>query len=368
METRLASERRARIDWLAITRLNSPELIALRNSATEFSGVTSRTSVRPIRAEPDRELALAEHDRATGLVGPLGHDVLRGVPAYLTTAPAGRARRRIPSSEAPSRPSLRAGNRTSSLVDGEVDVVLVVRDEDALPFAREEARLAHDALRPVHRERFLAPELELRADRRVVDDLRDLVPGRRSKTFTGQTSLQCEQPVHLARSMSTWTIEVGSGAPTYYDCAVLRGRPPCRRARSPHRPEGGPSGSPTCSSIDPGATWFAGRYEDALRRFHVGLMRNPPTGFLESVALQLPAAPWRERSIRPVYVDWYLVEGFRTLDPIREVAYRAPWVRSHRAIARRAADGWGALYAAARPALPGRATAWYGSPPKLARR
>src|SRR5580658_10385701 len=33
--------------------------------------------------------------------------------------------------------------------------------------------------------------------------------GFRSKTFTGQTSLQCEQPVHLARSMSTWTIGTG---------------------------------------------------------------------------------------------------------------------------------------------------------------
>jgi len=105
-------------------------------------------------------------------------------------------------------------------------------------------------------------------------------------------------------------------------------------------------------------------YEDALRRFHVGLMRSPPTGFLRSVALQLPAAPWPEPSAGTVYVDWYLVEGFRTLDPIREVAYRPPWVRSHRAIARRAADGWGALYAAARPAglpRPGDRLVWFSS-------
>src|SRR5208337_898449 len=30
--------------------------------------------------------------------------------------------------------------------------------------------------------------------------------GRSSKTFTGQTSLQWEQPVHFAMSMSTWTM------------------------------------------------------------------------------------------------------------------------------------------------------------------
>ena len=35
--------------------------------------------------------------------------------------------------------------------------------------------------------------------------------GRSSKTFTGQTSRQCEQPVHFASSMSTWTIRLPSG-------------------------------------------------------------------------------------------------------------------------------------------------------------
>jgi hypothetical protein len=58
-----------------------------------------------------------------------------------------------------------------------VDVILVVRDENALPLALEEARLAHEALRSEYCERLLGPELELGAHRGVVHDVRHLVAG-----------------------------------------------------------------------------------------------------------------------------------------------------------------------------------------------
>lgn len=93
-------------------------------------------------------------------------------------------------------------------------------------------------------------------------------------------------------------------------------------------------------------------YERALARFHLQLARTPTDGFQENAALRLPAAPWKESSRRPLYVDWYVLDGFESLDPIRAVASRPPWVRAHRAIARQAANGWGALYAASPGARP----------------
>jgi hypothetical protein len=105
-------------------------------------------------------------------------------------------------------------------------------------------------------------------------------------------------------------------------------------------------------------------YERALAQFHVRLAQTPTEGFRESAALRLATAPWREARPRAVYLDWYVVEGFQSLDPVRAVAYRPPWVRSHRAIARWAADGWGALYSGPRGARPpdlGDRLAWFGS-------
>ncbi|MGD0258093.1 MAG: hypothetical protein ABSB90_09505 [Thermoplasmata archaeon] len=93
-------------------------------------------------------------------------------------------------------------------------------------------------------------------------------------------------------------------------------------------------------------------YERALRRFHATLARTPPAGFRESSVLRLDTAPWAEPRPRPVYVDWYVLGGFGILDSIRDVAYCPPWVGAHRSIARKAAYGWGALYAAPRPAGP----------------
>jgi hypothetical protein len=108
------------------------------------------------------------------------------------------------------------------------------------------------------------------------------------------------------------------------------------------------------------------QYARALVRFHSALARARPTGFRESAALWCGRAPWKEGRIRPIYLDWYVLDGFHALDPIRAVAYRPPWVRLHRAIARRSSDGWGSLYATAGPAqVPGRADRlrWFSSSP-----
>jgi hypothetical protein len=105
-------------------------------------------------------------------------------------------------------------------------------------------------------------------------------------------------------------------------------------------------------------------YERALARFHIRLARSPTRGVRENAALRLPRAPWDETPPRPLYVDWYTLDGFESLDPIRAVAYRSPWVRAHRAIARRAAEGWGALYAStgsARPPELGESLVWFGA-------
>ncbi|MGA8275429.1 MAG: hypothetical protein WB789_09515 [Thermoplasmata archaeon] len=105
-------------------------------------------------------------------------------------------------------------------------------------------------------------------------------------------------------------------------------------------------------------------YERALGRFHERLARHSPAGFRESASFRIPAAPWVESRARPVYVDWYLVDGFRVLDTIREIAYLPPWVRSHRAIAHLASDGWGSIYAGPRGAGPPRSgdrLLWFSS-------
>jgi hypothetical protein len=93
-------------------------------------------------------------------------------------------------------------------------------------------------------------------------------------------------------------------------------------------------------------------YTRALVRFHSKLARTRPSGFRESTAVRCPQAPWKEPRARAIYLDWYVVDGFPALDPIREVAYVPPWVGAHRAIARLAAQGWGSLYS-----TPGKARA-----------
>ncbi|MCI4365751.1 MAG: hypothetical protein L3K10_06815 [Thermoplasmata archaeon] len=90
----------------------------------------------------------------------------------------------------------------------------------------------------------------------------------------------------------------------------------------------------------------AREYVRALVRFHRGLAVAHPDGFQESAAFSCSRAPWKETRPGPIYLDWYVVDGFPALDPLREVAYRPPWVGMHRAIARRADVGWGAVYSA----------------------
>jgi hypothetical protein len=81
--------------------------------------------------------------------------------------------------------------------------------------------------------------------------------------------------------------------------------------------------------------------------------------------MRLPPVSWGGGPRRPLYVDWYVVSGFGDLDPIREVAYRPPWVDVHRRIARLFGDGGGALYAtydSPQPPQAPQVAAWFSGP------
>ncbi|MGP8072055.1 MAG: hypothetical protein ACLPZM_02870 [Thermoplasmata archaeon] len=107
------------------------------------------------------------------------------------------------------------------------------------------------------------------------------------------------------------------------------------------------------------------RYEGALLGFHDALARSPTPGFRGSAALRLPRVTWGPHRDRPLYVDWYVLSGFGDLDPVREVAYRLPWVDAHRAAAGLFGEGWGSLYATRGRADPPCAPAtlsWFSAP------
>jgi hypothetical protein len=66
-----------------------------------------------------------------------------------------------------------------------------------------------------------------------------------------------------------------------------------------------------------------------------------------------------------MYVDWYVLSSFADLGPIREVAYRSPWVDAHRAAARLWGSGGAALYSTPHrtgPPAPTGRVAWFSAP------
>jgi hypothetical protein len=106
-------------------------------------------------------------------------------------------------------------------------------------------------------------------------------------------------------------------------------------------------------------------YERALLSFHDQLARSPTPGFRGSAALRLPHVTWGAARRRPLYVDWYVLGGFGDLGPVRDVAYRPPWVESHRRIAGLFGDGEGGLFAARGTVDPPTApdlAVWFSSP------
>jgi hypothetical protein len=64
-------------------------------------------------------------------------------------------------------------------------LTLVVRDRDAFPFALEEARLAHNTVRPVDHERLFPSELEFGTDGRIVHHLGELVSRLKFENIDG---------------------------------------------------------------------------------------------------------------------------------------------------------------------------------------
>ncbi|MGA8664003.1 MAG: hypothetical protein WB809_02900 [Thermoplasmata archaeon] len=107
------------------------------------------------------------------------------------------------------------------------------------------------------------------------------------------------------------------------------------------------------------------RYERTLLGFLDELARSPTPGFRGSAAFRLPRAPWAVHPERPLYVDWYVFSGFGDLGPVRDVAYRRPWVEFHRAIASLFGEGWGSIYAArgrVDPPIAPACVAWFDAP------
>jgi hypothetical protein len=107
------------------------------------------------------------------------------------------------------------------------------------------------------------------------------------------------------------------------------------------------------------------RYERTLLAFHGTLARRKTPGFRESAALRFPTVPWGSRPTRPLYLDWWVLDGFGALDPLRDVAYHPPWIEAHREIARLFGSGWGSVCSTRGRASAPRAPAafwWFSGP------
>lgn len=105
-------------------------------------------------------------------------------------------------------------------------------------------------------------------------------------------------------------------------------------------------------------------YESTLRAFHRALATRPPAGLLGSCALRAAGAPWGSSSMVAYYEDVYYLDGFARLGPIVDVAYRFPWAKAHRSIARRASFGTAALYVSRGrpfPMAPPESSGWFDS-------
>jgi hypothetical protein len=93
----------------------------------------------------------------------------------------------------------------------------------------------------------------------------------------------------------------------------------------------------------PVASVALAEYETALLRFHEALRAAAPAGFLESRVLRCAAVPWLA-SERPVYEDWYLLDGSAALDAMEEAAIAGLRQQPHDAVARLAAAATAGLY------------------------
>lgn len=84
-------------------------------------------------------------------------------------------------------------------------------------------------------------------------------------------------------------------------------------------------------------------YESCQRAFQSALSRSPPIGFMGSFGVWTPGSSWATDS-GEAYEDWYLLEDFGALGPIREAAVSGIRAAPHEAVAGLAGGGTGGLY------------------------
>ncbi|MGH7073720.1 MAG: hypothetical protein ACREFD_05885 [Stellaceae bacterium] len=92
----------------------------------------------------------------------------------------------------------------------------------------------------------------------------------------------------------------------------------------------------------PHASSDAGRYEDALLRFHRGLSEQPPPGFGGAASYRIPGVPWL--ADRAGYEDWCYVDGSWALDPLNGFAVAGHAKGPHDEAAAEMEVGYGGLY------------------------
>lgn len=84
-------------------------------------------------------------------------------------------------------------------------------------------------------------------------------------------------------------------------------------------------------------------YEKALSRFHLGLAKGAPGGFVVSASLRAASLPWLGDG-GAGYEDWYVVEDFGALGVLNEAAIARGRKTAHDAAAALMADGTGGVY------------------------
>lgn len=104
-------------------------------------------------------------------------------------------------------------------------------------------------------------------------------------------------------------------------------------------------------------------YEGRQRAFHAAMRDSPPRGFARSFSHSVTGAPWANGGAE-AYEDWYLVDGFASLETLNDGAVSAGRKQPHDDAAEVAASGAGGLYrlrlgeAIERPAR----AQWFGKP------
>jgi hypothetical protein len=90
-------------------------------------------------------------------------------------------------------------------------------------------------------------------------------------------------------------------------------------------------------------------YERRLAAFHARMHANPPPGFAGSRAFRVGGLPWAADA---TYEDWYLVDDWPALGVLNAAAIDAVHAADHDAVASRAGNGAGGVYALRAGALP----------------